>query len=142
VYDVKPTHHRALHTHVMATSHPLVTLYLNTSTPIIHPHMHNMVTFLQLALWNANGLAQHELELQSFLSSSNIDMILSETHFAQNSYMRIPNYTLYHTTHPAGTARGGTAIILKTLSNITLYPTTDAIIFKQLVCQWKTQSAT
>jgi hypothetical protein len=38
-------------------------------------------------------------------------MLLSETHFTQNSYLRIPNYTLYHTTHPAGTARGGTAII-------------------------------
>jgi hypothetical protein len=58
--------------------------------------------------------AQHALELQLFLSSHNIDiMLLSETHFTQNSYLRIPNYTLYHTTHPAGTARGGTAIIIK-----------------------------
>jgi hypothetical protein len=40
-------------------------------------------------------------------------MLLSETHFTQNSYLRIPNYTLYHTTHPAGTASGGTAIIIK-----------------------------
>jgi hypothetical protein len=40
-------------------------------------------------------------------------MLLSETHFAQNSYLLIPNYTLYHTTHLAGTARGGTAIIIK-----------------------------
>jgi hypothetical protein len=42
----------------MATSHPLVTPYL------------------QLALWNANGLAQHALELQLFLSSRNIDIML------------------------------------------------------------------
>jgi hypothetical protein len=70
--------------------------------------------YLQLALWNANGLAQHALDLQLFLSSRNIDiMLLSETHFTQNSYLRIPNYTLYHTTHPAGTARRGTAIIIK-----------------------------
>jgi hypothetical protein len=40
-------------------------------------------------------------------------MLLSETHFTQNSYLRIPNYTLYHTTHPAGTDWGGTAIIIK-----------------------------
>jgi hypothetical protein len=70
----------------MATSHPLVTPYL------------------QLALWNANGLVQHALELQLFLSSRNFDiMLLFETHFTQNCYLRIPNYTLYHTTHPAGT---------------------------------------
>jgi hypothetical protein len=80
----------------MATSQPLVTPYL------------------QLALWNANGLAQHALELQLFLSSRNTDiMLLYETHFTQNSYLKIPNYTLYHTTHPAGTARGGSAIIIK-----------------------------
>jgi hypothetical protein len=80
----------------MATSHLLVTPYL------------------QLALCNANALARHALELQLFLSSSNIDMmLLSETHFTQNSYLRIPNYTLYHTTHPEGTASGGTAIIIK-----------------------------
>jgi hypothetical protein len=61
--------------------------------------------YLQIALWNANGLAQHDLQLQLFLSSRNIDiMLLSETHFTQNSYLRIPNYPLYHTTHPAGTA--------------------------------------
>jgi hypothetical protein len=38
--------------------------------------------FLQLALWNANGLAQHADELQTFLAIRNIDiMLLSETHF-------------------------------------------------------------
>jgi hypothetical protein len=80
----------------MATSHPLV------------------MPYLQLALWNANGLAQHALELQLFLSSRNIDIILlSETHFTRYSYLRIPKYTLYHTTHPAETAKGGTAIIIK-----------------------------
>jgi hypothetical protein len=54
------------------------------------------------------------MELQSFLTSRNIDiMLLSETHFTLKSYLRIPHYTLYHTNHPAGTARGGTAIIIK-----------------------------
>jgi hypothetical protein len=73
-----------------------------------------MATFLQLALWNANGLAQHALELQTFLASRNIHiMLLSETHFTQNSYLRIPHYTIYHTIHPAGTTRGGTAVIIQ-----------------------------
>jgi hypothetical protein len=38
-------------------------------------------------------------------------MLLSETHFTHKSYLRTPHYTIYHTNHPAGTARGGTAII-------------------------------
>jgi hypothetical protein len=73
-----------------------------------------MATFLQLAVWSANGLAQHALELHSFLTSRNIDvMLLSETHFTLKSYLRIPHYTIYHTNHPTGTARGGTAIIIR-----------------------------
>jgi hypothetical protein len=70
--------------------------------------------FLQRTLWNANGLSQHALELQSFLTSRNIDiMLLSEIHFTLKSYLRIPHYTIYHTNHPAGTAREGIAIIIK-----------------------------
>jgi hypothetical protein len=40
-------------------------------------------------------------------------MLISETHFTGKSYIRIPRYTVYHTNHPAGTAQGGTALILK-----------------------------
>jgi hypothetical protein len=73
-----------------------------------------MVTHLQLALWNANGLFQHSEELKAFLTSRKIDiMLISETHFTQKSYLRILQYTVYHTNHPAGTVRGGTAIIVK-----------------------------
>jgi exonuclease III len=65
-------------------------------------------------LWNANGLAQHADELQAFLAARDIDiMLLSETHFTQKSYLKLSRYTLYHTTHPAGTARGGSAILIK-----------------------------
>jgi hypothetical protein len=35
-----------------------------------------MTTFLQLELWNANGLHQHEEELKAFLSVRNIDIML------------------------------------------------------------------
>jgi exonuclease III len=49
-----------------------------------------------------------------FLYTHDIDvMLISETRFTEKSYIRIPQYTLYHTNHPAGTTRGGTAIILK-----------------------------
>jgi endonuclease/exonuclease/phosphatase family metal-dependent hydrolase len=44
----------------------------------------------------------------------NIDvMLISETHFTEKSYLKLPNYAVYHTNHPAGTAQGGTAIIIK-----------------------------
>jgi hypothetical protein len=66
-------------------------------------------------VWNANGLSQHAAELQTFLTCRQIDiMLISETHFTHKSYLRIPLYTVYNTNHPAGTARGGTAIIIKT----------------------------
>jgi hypothetical protein len=72
-----------------------------------------MAKFLQLALWNANGLTQHTEELKTFISIHNIDvMLISETHFTDNSYLKLANYTVYHTNHPTGTAGGGTAIII------------------------------
>jgi hypothetical protein len=73
-----------------------------------------MAKFLQLALWNANGLIQHTDELNTFISIHNIEvMLISETHFTNKSYLKLPNYAVYHTNHLAGTARGGTAIIIK-----------------------------
>jgi hypothetical protein len=70
--------------------------------------------FLRLALWNANGLSQYVAELQTFISQYSIDiMLISETHFTDKSYLKLRNYTIYHTNHPAGTARDGSAILLK-----------------------------
>jgi exonuclease III len=69
---------------------------------------------LRLALWNTNGLTQHAEELRTFISYHNIDvMLISETHFTEKSYFKLPFYTVYHTNYPAGTARGGSAIIIK-----------------------------
>jgi exonuclease III len=70
---------------------------------------------LRLALWNANGLNQHAEELRTFISDHNIDvMFISETHFTNKHYFKLPFYSVYHTNHPAGTASGGSAIIIKT----------------------------
>jgi exonuclease III len=72
-----------------------------------------MAKFLKLAVWNANGLIKHRDELKMFRYTHDIDvMLICETHFTEKSYIRIPQYTLYHTNHPAGIARSGTAIIL------------------------------
>lgn len=70
---------------------------------------------LRISVWNANGLIHHIQELKHFLSHHNIDvMLISETHFTNKNYLNIPNYTIYHTMHPDGSADGGSAIIIKT----------------------------
>ena len=80
---------------------------------------------MRIALWNANGLAQHKFELELFLKQQQIDVLLiSETHFTDKNYLKIHSYTLlqnttptkynfYHTQHPSGKAHGGTGIIIK-----------------------------
>jgi hypothetical protein len=73
-----------------------------------------MAKFLQLAVWNANGPTQHKEELKMFLSIHDVDvMLISETHFTEKDSIRIPHYIVYHTNHPAGTTRGGTAVLIK-----------------------------
>jgi hypothetical protein len=68
-----------------------------------------MAKFLQLALWNATSLSQHTEE-------HNINVMLnSQMHFTEKSYLKLANYTVYHTNHPVGSARGGTDIIIKKL---------------------------
>jgi exonuclease III len=79
-----------------------------------------MAKSLQLALRNVNGLTQHTEELKTFISIHNIDVtLISEKHFTKKSYLKLPKYTFYHTNHPAGTARSGTAILIKIPSSIT-----------------------
>jgi exonuclease III len=49
-----------------------------------------------------------------FLKEQHIDILLiSETHFTAESYIKIPNYRVYHTNHPDRTAHRGTAILIK-----------------------------
>ena len=75
---------------------------------------------MRIALWNANGLAQHKFELELFLKQQQIDaMLISETHFTDKNYLKIHGYNFYHTQHPSGKAYGGTGIIIK--SNIKHY---------------------
>lgn len=67
-----------------------------------------------LALWNANGLLNHRLELEQFLHTNKIDILLvSETHFTNRSYLTYKDYNIYHTRHPDGNAHGGTAVIIR-----------------------------
>jgi hypothetical protein len=60
-----------------------------------------MAKFLKLAVWNANGLIQHRDELKIFLYTHHIDgMLISETHFTEKRYIRIPQYTITLTIQP------------------------------------------
>jgi exonuclease III len=73
-----------------------------------------MAKFIQLALWNVNGLSEHTEELKTFISIHNIDiMLISEMHFTEKSYLKLPNNTTNYINHPAGTAQGGTTMIMK-----------------------------
>lgn len=73
-----------------------------------------MAQLLKIGTWNANGLCQHAQEVNLFIKSHNLDiMLVSETHFTQHSYIRIPGFRIYNTRHPDGTAHGGTAIIIR-----------------------------
>ena len=73
------------------------------------------VKSLCIAEWNANGLANHKLELIQFLHNNNIDVLLaSETHFTDRTVLKLPQYSLYHSNHPDGTAHGGAAILIRT----------------------------
>lgn len=69
---------------------------------------------IKIVVWSANGLTNHGPEVCNFLGKNNIDiMLVSETHFTNRSYIRIPGYAIYDTKHPSGNAHGGTAVIIK-----------------------------
>lgn len=69
---------------------------------------------IKIAVWNANGLAQHGLEIKHFLLNEKIDiMLISEAHFTDKTYLKIPNYLIYVTKRPDGKAYGGSAIIIR-----------------------------
>ena len=73
-----------------------------------------MKPLMKLALWNADGLAQHKNELEFFLNNQGIQvMFISKTHFTNKNFLKIHGYKLYHTQHPSGRAHEGSAIIIK-----------------------------
>ena len=73
-----------------------------------------MAQALKIGVWNANGLPHHRDELVTFINTNEIDiMLISETHFTNKNYIKIPRYTSYNTNHPSGRAHGGAAVIIK-----------------------------
>jgi exonuclease III len=73
-----------------------------------------MAAAMRIALWNANGLSSHRLELQTFLDMHKIDIaLISEIHFTSRKVFRLPRYTVFHPIHPDDTVHGGAAIIIR-----------------------------
>lgn len=69
---------------------------------------------LRIAIWNANGISNHTREVEAFLKTNFIDILLvSETHFTSRSYFRISQYDLVTANHPENRAQGGSAILIK-----------------------------
>jgi len=69
---------------------------------------------LLILLFNANGLKNHDIELQNVLYNKRIDIaLITETHFTKYSTIYIPGYKLLKTNHPDGTAHGGVAVLIK-----------------------------
>lgn len=72
-----------------------------------------MATSLRIALWNADGIANHIPEIITFLHLRRIDILLvSETHATSRTAIKIPCHTVYLSNHPDGTAHGGSAVIV------------------------------
>jgi exonuclease III len=57
-----------------------------------------MIHFYKVTAWNANGLSQHIKEVETFLNTQITDIFLiSETHFTERNYIKLPNYIPYDT---------------------------------------------
>lgn len=68
---------------------------------------------LRIVTWNAIGL-HHKQELMIFLNLNKIDILLvSKTHFTDQTVFQISQYSISQTTIPDGTAHGGSAVIIK-----------------------------
>jgi len=73
-----------------------------------------MAVAIRLALWNANGLSSHRLELQTFLDMHKIDIaLISEKHFTSRTVFRLPRYTVFHSIHTDDTAHREAAFIIR-----------------------------
>lgn len=69
---------------------------------------------LRIALWNADGIISHKADICFFVQYYKIDLLLiSETHLTEKSHFHIDGYSLRHTVHPSGKARGGSGILIK-----------------------------
>jgi len=69
---------------------------------------------LKIGLWNARGLVKNIEELGLFLSANEIDvMLITETHMRPGLRAYLPGYDQYYANHPSETAKGGSAVFIR-----------------------------
>lgn len=79
---------------------------------------HNTITNKSLLIlrFNANGLKNHAIELQTVLYNKRIDIaLITKAHFNKYLAIYIAGYKLLKTNHPGNTDHGGVSILIKTL---------------------------
>lgn len=79
---------------------------------------HDTITNKSLLIlrFNANGLKNHAIELQTVLHNKRIDIaLITEAHFTKYLTIYIAGYKLLKTNYPDNTDHGGVAILIKTL---------------------------
>lgn len=80
-----------------------------------------MTTKIKIAQWNSNGIANYKNELELFLKSREIViMLISETHLTLISNFKIHGYTSHANNHPDDKPCGGTAILIKKNESVTI----------------------
>lgn len=60
---------------------------------------------IRIALWNANGIANHINEFEMF-------MLISESHCTSRSNIKISGYNVILSNHPSDMSYAGAAIII------------------------------
>jgi hypothetical protein len=71
---------------------------------------------LLILQFNANGLKNHTLELESVINNKRINVaLISETHFTQYSHIHNPGCKLIKSNHPDNMAHRGAAIFVKSI---------------------------
>jgi len=84
---------------------------------------HINIKSLKILLWNSNGLKQNEPELLDVLIDKKIDIaLITETHYTTKTKNFFPDYSVYRTDHPDGTAHAGSAIIISSKIKHNLLP--------------------
>lgn len=84
-----------------------------------------------ISSWDSYGLKNHKNELLLTLQEKRIDVVLiSETHFTNNSYVDFPGYHSYHANHPDNIVHAGAAIYIT--SSLTYTPLPNYIISDEI----------
>lgn len=71
------------------------------------------MNYLRLCLWKANDIRQRKNEIEHFLISNKLDIILiSETYMTSKSLLNMNGYLFYDLKDPRERSCGGSAVLI------------------------------